>query len=132
MKNDDSLKLREKYHIMEDWFVPILDQLEKVKLDKYPDIIFWVNENNKEIYMKYNKKAKELYVNNDRIWSYFKSNYSHNYMEIRKLIQGLVGEHLNLWGITPWSWYFRKKLWVGEHLNLWGITPWIWASTGKV
>ena len=100
MKNDDSLKLREKYHIMEDWFVPILDQLEKVKLDEYPDSIFWVNENNKKIYMQYNKKTKRLYVDYNRIWSYFYKNYSHDYMEVRKLIQGLVGEHLNLWGIS--------------------------------
>ena len=110
MKNDDSLKLREKYHIMEDWFVPLLNQLEKVKLDEYPDSIFWVNKNNKETYMQYNKKTKNLYVDYNKIWSYFYKNYSHSYMEVRKLIQGLVGEHLNLWGITPW----------------------IWASTGKV
>ena len=123
MKNDDSLKLREKYHIMEDWFVPLLNQLEKVKLDEYPDSIFWANENNKETYMQYNKKTKRLYVDYNRIWSYFYKNYSHDYKEIRKLIQGLVGEHLNLWGIALIPTRLRFHSGVEEHLNLWGITP---------
>ena len=122
MKNDDSLKLREKYHIMEDWFVPILDQLEKVKLDEYPDSIFWVNENNK-VYMEHDQKNKWLWVDYDEIWSYFYKNYSHSYMEVSKLIQGLVGEHLNLWGITPSYFHYRFPLQVGEHMNLWGVTP---------
>ena len=121
-EEDNSLKLREKYHIMEDWFVPLLNQLTEKTSDNYPGSIFWVNENNK-VYMEHDQKNKWLWVDYDEIWSYFYKNYSHNYKEISKLIQGLVGEHLNLWGITPLNGTVAQTKWVGEHLNLWGITP---------
>ena len=95
---DNSLKLREKYAKMEDWFVPILNQLTE-KTD--PNSIFYVNINNNEVYMEYDKKTKYLWVNYIKIWSYFYKNYSSNHEEIRKLMKGLVGEHLSLWDATP-------------------------------
>ena len=99
-EEDNSLKLREKYHIMEDWFVPILDQLTEKTYDNYPGSIFYVDKNNK-VYMEHDQKNKGLWVDYDKIWSYFYKNYSYNYKEVRKLIQGLVGEHLGLWDATP-------------------------------
>lgn len=93
------LKLKGK---MEDWFIiNISNKMIKKPNPKYPYSIFYVDKNTGYIYMEYNKKNGYLGVDYDKIFSYFEANYSDNYVEIKELIKGLVGEDLNLWDVAP-------------------------------
>lgn len=102
MKKSNSLKLRKKYEKMEDWFVNMLDQLSEKKSSKYSYSICYVNKD-KKIYMIHNKKNNYLWVDHYGIWSYFKSNYSPKYLDVRNLIKYLMEKHLNLKKIKPYS-----------------------------
>ena len=92
--------LRRKWKVG-DYFFKILDNLKEKKSDKYPESIFYVDKNTEEVYMEHDKKYGDLWIDYDKIWSFFESNYSINHEEIRDLMKELVGEHMNLWGVTP-------------------------------
>ena len=49
-------------------------------------------------------KNEWLCCDYDKIWTFFKNNYSSNYQEIRKLIKGWLEEHHKLKVLTPVSW----------------------------
>ena len=107
---EDVIKQLERKWVVSDYFVELLDNLKEKKSYKYPDSIFYVDKDTEEVYMEHDKKY--ILINYDKIWKVFKSKYYRNYEEIRELIKELVGEHMNLWDVTP-------ALFILQQFNRW-------------
>ena len=110
-----------QYSLAEQWFLEQLTDLEEVRLSKYPDSIFY--KKNGEVLFEYDKETKYFWVSEEKIWSFFESNFGLNYQEIKELIKGMVEEHLNLGEVTPMLFPPVRTSWVEEHLNLGEVTP---------
>ncbi len=105
---------------MEDNFVEIMkDVIEK----PYKYGISYVDKNNYYVYMKHDKKTNYLWIDYSKLWSIFKSKYHLEYKEIQRFFKDMVGEHYNLWDVTPIQTNYVNHPMVGEHYNLWDVTP---------
>ena len=85
---------------VEDIFNNIVNSITDIKTDeiKYPDSIFYFNNNN--CIAKYNKKNGYFWCNHNRFWSKFYLNNAFNYYTVRCLLSSIVEEHFKLSGVT--------------------------------
>jgi hypothetical protein len=105
--NEDQIYLIEKYILglhqneekdYEIWFKDKLTDLNISKSTIYSNILIY-KKDGVTLY-NYNDITNWFYINNERIWSVFESNYHINYSEIKLLTKNMVQEHLNLKNIT--------------------------------
>jgi hypothetical protein len=61
---------------------------------EYPNYIYYTK--NGQIIFDYYKKNGLVFINYDRIWSYFESYFSMNYVQIHNLLKEWVKKHYNL------------------------------------
>ena len=83
-----------------DWLNKNFGNLTKVVKG---DITYYVDENRLPLfYYDYqDKKNGYVYLNYDRIWSFFELVFRYNYQQIQGLIKTWLEETYNLRGITP-------------------------------
>ena len=81
-------------------FNNIVNSITDVKTDevKYPDAIFYLN-NNKKV-ANYNSKSKHFWCNYDNFWLKFYLNNTFNYYVVNDLLNDMVEEHFKLKGVT--------------------------------
>ena len=98
-----------------------------VKIDekKYPEWIFYFNENNNCIF-QYNTKNGYFWCNYELYWNIFYENFNFNYIIVRDITKDMVENHFKLKGITPKFSSISLYFMVENHFKLKGITPeWI-------
>ena len=74
--------------------------LEEYRTAKFPNGIFYVKE--KKVYMEYDLKSDDLWVDNDTIWEDLETIFGLEDSEIRHVITKWVEETYELRGVTPW------------------------------
>jgi hypothetical protein len=92
----------------------ILEMLEKYKtnvkfLDKnwkesrYPTSRFEILDNNGDwlFTIDYDSKKRWFYYSHYRVFEVFRERYSINYYDFQEVMKSILGEHLNLKGVTP-------------------------------
>jgi len=79
-----------------------LDELD-IKFDfiEYKNYIFYFY-NETELFDQY-KKSRDFYINNNEIWSFFKTKYSLTYNDIQSITKDLVERHFKLKYITTFT-----------------------------
>ena len=77
------------------------DLIVKIDKDKYPDWIFYFNDNN--CIFEYNTKNGDFWCNYKLYWSIFYEKFKFNYIIVRDLTKDMVENHFNLKGITPFD-----------------------------
>ena len=109
---------------MEDDFVKIMkDVIEKTD-PRDPDRIYYVDKNNKKIYMEHDQENEFLWVHHHKLWSFFESKYKLKEEEIQRFFKDMMSEHYNLWDVIPS--HFEGMLWGiddGKHLSFRGLPP---------
>ena len=81
---------------------PFLDLMGKMEKKVHPDeshIVLWYKEDG--WYFEQDEKNGHLWCQTDRVWSFFKTNYSSKYSEIQVIIKDLMERHYKLKGLTP-------------------------------
>ena len=66
--------------------------------EKYPDYIFYVDEN-KNVYFEHNKKNGKVWLDYDTIWSFLMDVFSFDYQQIQQVTKEWLEEHYKL-GVT--------------------------------
>ena len=89
---------------MEDDFVEIMKDVVEKPSEKYIGNILYVDKNNNKIYMMHDQKSKYLWIDQDKLWSFFESEYHLEYEETQRFFKDMVSEHYNLWDVTPKIW----------------------------
>ena len=94
------------YEAMDDLFIEILCDCYIVKLDEYPDSLFY-KKNDKTI-MEQDLKNKDFWFHYNGIWSVFESSFDLNYQQTQDFLRSMLEVHLNLRGYTPESFTLHK------------------------
>jgi hypothetical protein len=94
----------------EKWFKDLLRQMEPRKFEKRQNSIFYIIDN--DVYMEQDLKTGYLWVNYNKIWSIFDSEFDIGYGQIQDLIKGMVEEHFKTGSLTP------------KYLNPYGLPRW--------
>ena len=76
------------------------DLIIKIDKDKYPNWIFYFNQNDNCIF-EYNTKNGYFWCNYKLYWSIFYEKFGFNYNQVRDLTKDMVENHFNLKEITP-------------------------------
>lgn len=76
------------------WLNDNYGNLESYKSKKYPDFIYY--KKGKEVIFDYNKNNGYVFVNYDKIWSFFELYFSMDSQQIEDITTVWVGEHYNL------------------------------------
>jgi len=76
------------------WLNKKYGDLESIETEKHPDYIFYKKDD--EVIFDYNKKNGDVYIDYDRIWSFFKLVFDMNNQQIQDLTKVWVEEHYNL------------------------------------
>ena len=101
-EKSDVVKDLEKRWAMEDEFRKIMKDVIEKKDPLNPDRIFYVDKNDPtEIYMEYDQKNKYVWINYEKLWSFFRIKYDLNYVEVRNFFKGILKRDYNLRGVTP-------------------------------
>ena len=130
---------------LKDWFWDKFNSCYCVKHDDLSDSIFMIYDINfiraKKLANIINKdveyptevkgvclfeqdlKNEWLCCDYEKIWTFFKNNYSGNSQEISDLIKGWLEEHNKLKILTPNSWYSIGVIALEEHNKLKILTP---------
>jgi hypothetical protein len=83
-------------------------------------------------YHKPNPKNGWVYFNYTKIWSVFQTQFGFSYKEIKELLEGWLGEHYNLRGVTARISQTEVLSKLGEHYNLRGVTAWSGKYTAMI
>jgi len=83
------------------WLNKNYGDLEPYDNIKYPNYILY--KKGDEVIFEYNKKSGSVYVNYDEIWSFFKSFFGMEYLQIQDITKRWVEEHYNLKVTTTWG-----------------------------
>ena len=67
--------------------------------DKLPNHIY-IGLSKNDIYMEHNLKSNYIWLDYDKIWSFFESEFGYNYLKIKELTEGVVGLHYKLKEVT--------------------------------
>ena len=84
------------------WEKPFLDLMEGMERKIYSDdshSILWYKNN--LWYFKQDEETCTLWCQINRVWLFFKTNYSPEYTEIQSSIRSLMERHYKLRGLTP-------------------------------
>ena len=84
---------------MTEFLDSILDGITLKKDSRYPQSLFYYKDN--RILMEQDWKNSYLWINYEKIWSFFESKFHLKYNEIQLFIQRYMEEYLNLKGFTP-------------------------------
>lgn len=96
-------------HKPEVWFDNLLSQMQQVTKPDYLDSMFF--HINSEIYMEIYNDV-DIYASYTKIWLIFETRFGLNHQQIKDLIKGVVEEHTNLKGLTPFYFsYTPLKRW---------------------
>jgi gamma-glutamylcyclotransferase (GGCT)/AIG2-like uncharacterized protein YtfP len=80
-------------------FLHLFDDLEQVQSEKKENwTLFWDKKGN--YLMVYDRKSKEVYINNVEIWSFLSNKFDLTYPVIQGVTKKWLGEVYNLRGIT--------------------------------
>ena len=66
---------------------------------KYSNYI-WHGLSLDDIYMRQNLKTNTFWLDYDKIWTFFESDFVYNYNEIKELTEGVLRTHYNLKEVT--------------------------------
>jgi hypothetical protein len=124
-------------------FLQMWHSCTRMVWDRYPESVFMVNGD--DVLFEQDWKNGYLLCGWAKVWSVFESDFGYDGQQIRKMISGLLEEHLENGGLTPLSLmeYFsqepggkniskkltpcndrlRKYLLLEEHLKKGGLTP---------
>ena len=83
---------------------PFLDLMEGMERKVHPDnpnYILWYKEDG--WYFEQDEKNGRLWCQSDRVWLFFKTNYSPEYTDIQSIIKNLMERHYKLRELTPRS-----------------------------
>ena len=81
---------------------PFLDLMEGMERKVHPDnpnYILWYKEDG--WYFEQDEENGDFWCQYDRVWSFFKTNYSSKYSDIQLIIKSLMERHYKLKGLTP-------------------------------
>jgi hypothetical protein len=92
------------------WFKSLLNKMEPNMFEEYPNSILYTIDN--DVYMEQDLKTGYLWVNYNKIWSIFDSEFDIGYGQIQDLIKGMVEEHFKTGSLTP------------KYLNPYGLPRW--------
>ena len=84
------------------WEKPFLELMEGMERKIHPDNphkTLWYKNN--KWYFEQDEKNGYLWCQYDRVWSFFKTNYSPKYSDVQSIISNLMERHYNLRGLTP-------------------------------
>ena len=84
------------------WEKPFLDLMEGMEIRVHPNEphrTLWYKDDG--WYFEQNEVTGTLWCQYDRVWSFFKTNYSSKYAEIKVIIRDLMERHYKLKGLTP-------------------------------
>jgi len=82
------------------WFKDLLNQMEmKEDRKKYSDSIFFFIDD--KMVMVQDEKNESIWVDSEKIWSFFHSEFDLNYNETSDLIKGMVEQHFKMRLFTP-------------------------------
>ena len=85
---------------------------------------YYVDENRLPLFFYYqDEKNGTVYLNYDRIWSFFELVFRYNYQQIQGLTKTWLEETYNLRGKTPQGDFKIRHKWLEETYNLRGKTP---------
>jgi hypothetical protein len=74
---------------------------------------FYINENKLILFYYYHDdKNRDVYINNDEIWSFLKSIFGLESKQIEDIIKQWLGETYNLNDLTPRVNVYGKRTWV--------------------
>jgi hypothetical protein len=113
--NDNQIYILEKYKLglhqneeklYERWFKEMLTDLKISRSIKNLDILIYKKDN--DILYNYDEKNGWFYIDYNKIWTIFGSNFHFNYHEIRLLTKNIVKEQLNLKKIITFGSHFLK------------------------
>ena len=76
------------------WLNNNYGDLEPYETKEYPNLILYLE--GKTVIIEYNKKNKDVYVNYEKIWKFFKSYFSLENEQIQHLIKMWVEENYKL------------------------------------
>ena len=101
-EKSDVVKDLEKRWAMEDEFRRIMKDVVEKENPLNLDSIYYVDKNdNSKVYMEYDQKSKDVWIDYKKLWSIFESKYGLNYVEVRDFFKGILKRDYNLRGITP-------------------------------
>jgi hypothetical protein len=80
--------------ISKKWLTDNYGDLERYKIDKYPNHIFYMKDG--VVIFNYNQKNGDCNVSYDEIWSFFESIFQLEYKEIQDITREWVEEHYKL------------------------------------
>ena len=89
----------------------------KVDFEKYPNFLFWFDKDGKYI-CEYDWKNGDFWFSYRNDWSVFESEFSLNYLETKKFLNGMVEEHFKLKGVTTYLEDQFQCSGVEEHFKL--------------
>jgi len=110
------------YPIMDLFHTLTKNLVVKIDEKKYPDWIFYFNENNNCIF-QYNTKNGYFWCNYELYWNIFYENFNFNYIIVRDLTKDMAENHFNLKEITPFIYFYQYLEVVENHFKLKEITP---------
>ena len=114
---DQQKKLKTK----EEMFLELISGIDvnqpMVDFEKYPNFLFWFDKDGKYI-CEYDWKNGHFWFSYRNVWSVFESEFSLNYLETKKFLNGMVEEHFKLKGVTTGLLYNHRITWVEEHFKL--------------
>jgi hypothetical protein len=91
-------KLRYTY---EKPFLELMEGMERKINPDNPNYILWYKEDG--WYFEQDEETGTLWCQINRVWSFFKTNYSPEYTDIQSIIKNLMERHYKLRELTPRS-----------------------------
>ena len=111
-------------------FLKMLDHIKKTITnpdfkefvdDKHPNYIF-IGLSKDDIYMEHDLKIGHFWLNYDKIWSFFESEFGYNYQQIKNLTEGVLELHCKLKEVTTIGVRNPPLVTLGLHFKLKEVT----------
>ena len=93
-------KLRYTY---EKPFLDFMEGMERKVDPGDPHRTLWYKDDG--WYFEHDEENGDFWCQYDRVWSFFKTNYSSKYSDIKLIIKSLMERHYKLKGLTPINFY---------------------------
>ena len=123
------LNIDELRYTYEKPFLELMDGMERrVDPEDSHKIVWYKNDG---WYFEQDEKNGDLWCQYDRVWSFFKTNYTPKDAEIKVIIKYLMERHYKLRGLTPIRLFRTSRIRMERHYKLKGLTPnldLLWSS----
>jgi hypothetical protein len=107
---EDEPGLRKVINFLDQWFIGTImkERDNRIIYWKESDFVFYY-------YKDDNEKNRWFYINHNKIWSFFKSNFGYNYTDTQAIMLWYVERTHNLKGINTHFYIFKNRNLLKEH-----------------